>query len=154
MFTGRTIWRLSPLLELGPVIECMSYCLLHMESLVKCRMYPKSTPASKKAKRLSHRSHAQKAYNWRSRPYMFFLRRQRTELDGLRPRCCCTRPRLSTTTGSSGLATRPRATSFPWGNPSNPHGQLSLTTTTTWLWLKKPVLKWNPGKWKHGPTPA
>ena len=23
-----------------------------------------------------------------------------------------------------------------------------------WLWLKKPVPKWNPGKWKHGPTPA
>ena len=23
-----------------------------------------------------------------------------------------------------------------------------------WLWLKKPVPKWNPGKWKHGPKPA
>ena len=24
----------------------------------------------------------------------------------------------------------------------------------SWLWLKNPVPKWNPGKWKHGPTPA
>ena len=23
-----------------------------------------------------------------------------------------------------------------------------------WLWLKKPVPKWNPDKWKHGPKPA
>ena len=23
-----------------------------------------------------------------------------------------------------------------------------------WLWLQKPVPKWNPGKWKHGPKPA
>ena len=23
-----------------------------------------------------------------------------------------------------------------------------------WLWLKKPVPKWNPGKWKHGPKPV
>ena len=23
-----------------------------------------------------------------------------------------------------------------------------------WLWLKKPVPTWNPGKWKHGSTPA
>ena len=23
-----------------------------------------------------------------------------------------------------------------------------------WLWLQKPVHKWNPGKWKHGPKPA
>ena len=23
----------------------------------------------------------------------------------------------------------------------------------TWLWLQKPVPKWNPGKWKHGPKP-
>ena len=23
-----------------------------------------------------------------------------------------------------------------------------------WKWLKKPVPKWNLGKWKHGPTPA
>ena len=23
-----------------------------------------------------------------------------------------------------------------------------------WLWLKKPVPKWNPGKWKYGPKPA
>ena len=23
-----------------------------------------------------------------------------------------------------------------------------------WLWLKKPVPNWNPGKWKHGPKPA
>ena len=23
-----------------------------------------------------------------------------------------------------------------------------------WLWLKKTVPKWNPGKWKHGPKPA
>ena len=29
---------------LGPVIECIFYCLLHMESLVECKMYPKSTP--------------------------------------------------------------------------------------------------------------
>ena len=24
----------------------------------------------------------------------------------------------------------------------------------SWLWLKKPVPKWNPGKWKHGPKCA
>ena len=24
----------------------------------------------------------------------------------------------------------------------------------SWLWLKKLVPKWNPGKWKHGPKPA
>ena len=24
----------------------------------------------------------------------------------------------------------------------------------SFLWLKKPVPKWNPGKWKHGPKPA
>ena len=30
--------------ELGPVLECRFYCLLHFESLVKCKMYPKSTP--------------------------------------------------------------------------------------------------------------
>ena len=23
-----------------------------------------------------------------------------------------------------------------------------------WLWLKKTVPKWNPGKWKHGPKPV
>ena len=23
-----------------------------------------------------------------------------------------------------------------------------------WVWVKNPVPKWNPGKWKHGPTPA
>ena len=32
--------------EWGPVMECIFYCLLHFESQVKCRMYPKSTPAS------------------------------------------------------------------------------------------------------------
>ena len=24
----------------------------------------------------------------------------------------------------------------------------------TWVWLKKPVPKWIPGNWKHGPNPA
>ena len=32
--------------ELGPAIECIFYCLLHFESLVKCKMYPKSTPCA------------------------------------------------------------------------------------------------------------
>ena len=26
--------------------------------------------------------------------------------------------------------------------------------TNKWLWLKKKVPTWNPGKWKHGPKPA
>ena len=29
-----------------------------------------------------------------------------------------------------------------------------LALCEKWLWLKKPVPKWNPGKWKHGPKPA
>ena len=31
---------------------------------------------------------------------------------------------------------------------------LRFLALNMWLWLKKPVPKWNPGKWKHGPTPA
>ena len=30
--------------ELGPVIECIFYCFLPFESLVKCKMYLKSNP--------------------------------------------------------------------------------------------------------------
>ena len=37
-------------LESGPVIECIFYCLLHMESLVKCKMYPQSTPVLRNTK--------------------------------------------------------------------------------------------------------
>ena len=28
----------------------------------------------------------------------------------------------------------------------------STAANITWPWLKKPVPKWNPGKWKHGPN--
>ena len=40
------LWKVifNPRLEFGPVIECIFHCLLHFESLVKCKMYPKSTP--------------------------------------------------------------------------------------------------------------
>ena len=31
---------------------------------------------------------------------------------------------------------------------------VGLVGISTWLWLKKPVPKWNPGKWKYGPKPA
>ena len=30
----------------------------------------------------------------------------------------------------------------------------AIVDYAAWLWLKKPVPKWNPGKWKHGPKPA
>ena len=33
-------------------------------------------------------------------------------------------------------------------------GGAPLEFTAIWSWLKKPVPKWNPGKWKHGPKPA
>ena len=32
--------------------------------------------------------------------------------------------------------------------------RLEVLVLPIWLWLKKPLPKWNPGKWKHGPKPA
>ena len=32
--------------------------------------------------------------------------------------------------------------------------RLLVVSHHIWLWLTKPVPKWNPGKWKHGPKPA
>ena len=39
----------KPRSELGPVVECIFYCLLHFESLVKCKLYPKSTPETNRS---------------------------------------------------------------------------------------------------------
>ena len=36
-------FNLLPCLDLGPVIECIFCCLFPLESLVKCKMYPKFT---------------------------------------------------------------------------------------------------------------
>ena len=33
-----------PGFDCGSVIECIFYCLLRVDSLAKCNMYPKSTP--------------------------------------------------------------------------------------------------------------
>ena len=30
---------------------------------------------------------------------------------------------------------------------------VAATPSESWPWLSKPVPDWNPGKWKHGPTP-
>ena len=39
-------------------------------------------------------------------------------------------------------------------NPSIFLGSKGKSLLKMWLWIKKPVPKWNPGKWKHGPKPA
>ena len=42
----------------------------------------------------------------------------------------------------------PGSMKLPWNHRGSPQKEV------TWLWLKEPVPKWNPGKWKHGPKPA
>ena len=60
----------------------------------------------------------------------------------------------------TGLEKPKKHRGFLWGRAS--HGgsgelcKLEMRTTASqkWLWVKNRYLKWNPGKWKHGPKPA